>query len=68
MDKEQEILVKLAQLDSKLDEVKESAEKTRKYFFWVLIITVLLTLLPLLGTMVFLPKALNGLTGGVTGI
>jgi hypothetical protein len=66
MDKEQEILLKVAELNSKLDQVLVSTEKTRRYFFWVLVITALLTLLPLLGTMVFLPKALSGLTASTS--
>lgn len=54
-----EIQQKLAILEQKVDAVYESAEKTRKYFLWTLIITVLMFLLPLIGLMIAIPFLLN---------
>ena len=53
MDKE--ILEKFERQEKKLDEIYKSAEKTRRYFLWTLIITVLTILLPLVALAFILP-------------
>jgi len=40
-----------------------SAEKTRKYFLWALVITIVVTLLPLLGLVFAIPFYLSQLKG-----
>ena len=57
-------------LEHKLDAVYTSVEKTRKYFLWLLIISVAVIVLPMIGLMFVLPSFLSyygslGTLGGV---
>lgn len=56
---EQEILKKLEEHDKKLDAIYRSTEKTRKYFLWVLVITVVAFVLPLIGLVFAIPQFLS---------
>ncbi len=56
------IEIKLAELEGKLDNIYTSAEKTRKYFLWTLIITVAVIVLPLLAFPLVMPLFLSSLT------
>ncbi|MCK9352461.1 MAG: hypothetical protein M0P76_06810 [Candidatus Pacebacteria bacterium] len=56
---EQEILEKIKQNDEKLDKIFISVEKTRKYFLWVLILSVILFILPLIGMLLAIPAFLS---------
>lgn len=58
---EQEILRKLEEHSQKLDAIYRSAEKTRKYFLWTMIVTVILFVLPLIGLMFAIPSYLDTL-------
>jgi polyferredoxin len=51
-----EIKQALEQMSEKIDKVYDSAEKTRKYFLWTLIISVLVVVLPLLGFVLVIPS------------
>jgi type IV secretory pathway component VirB8 len=53
------------QYTQKIDAIYVSVEKTRKYFLWTLIITLVLFVLPLLGLVIILPRAIGVLTGGL---
>lgn len=50
---------KLEQLESKLDAIYLSVEKTRKYFLTMLIVTVVLFVLPLLGLFFAIPSFIS---------
>lgn len=65
---EQEILNRLQAQEELLQKVFVSAEKTRKYFMWTLIITLALFLLPLLGLMFVIPSFLDTMTQGYSGL
>lgn len=52
------IELKLAELEGKLDATFASAEKMRKYFFWTMIITVAVIVVPLLLLPLVLPAFL----------
>ena len=56
-----EILRKLEESEKKLDAIYRSVERTRKYFLWTLIITIVLIVLPLLGLFFIIPKFLSTL-------
>ena len=56
---EQEILEQLKRQEAKLDKIYQSVEKTRKYFLWTLIITVVMIVLPLIGLIFVIPQFLN---------
>lgn len=59
---EQNIPEKLAQLETKIDMIYVSAEKTRKYFLWTMIITIALFVLPLIGLLFAIPSFLSTYT------
>lgn len=54
-----EILQKLADQQAKIDAVYVSVEKTRKYFLWTLIATVVTFVLPLIALAIILPMVLS---------
>ncbi|MSU56421.1 MAG: hypothetical protein EXS51_03930 [Candidatus Taylorbacteria bacterium] len=63
---EEEIKQKLALLEQKIDAVYVSAEKTRKYFLAVIIVSVVTFVLPLIGLAFAIPsflKTLNSFGG-----
>lgn len=61
---EQDILRKLEELDKKLDAIYKSVEKTRKYFLFTLIVSVVFVVLPLVGLIFVIPMFLRTLTAG----
>ena len=56
-----EVLKKLAELEAKVDAIYKSAEKTRKYFMWTLIISVVLFVLPLVALIFVIPQFISAL-------
>lgn len=62
----EQILKKLEEQQKQIDAIYQSVEKTRKYFLWTGIITLVVIIVPLLFIPFFLGSALQGLTG--TGI
>ncbi len=64
---EQEILNRLRAQDELLQKIYTSAEKTRKYFMWTLIISVAVVVLPLLGLVFVIPTFLATI-GGAYGV
>lgn len=59
---EQEIQQKFKGQDEKLDRIYESVEKTRKYFLWTMIATLVAFILPLIGLAFAIPFFLNSLS------
>lgn len=59
---EEEILKKLQEHEVKLDAIFRSTEKTRKYFMWTLIISVIVVVLPLIGLLFTVPTLISGYT------
>lgn len=60
---DEEILKKIQEQDEKLDKIFRSVEKTRKYFLWTIIITVVTFVLPLIIFLVFIPQILKVYSG-----
>ena len=56
---EEEIFKKVEELDQKIDKIWRSVEKTRKYFLWTLIITLVVFFLPLIGLIFVIPQFLS---------
>ncbi|HTK05331.1 MAG TPA: hypothetical protein VL500_07115 [Candidatus Eisenbacteria bacterium] len=52
---DQDLQQRFDALEKKVDDVFASAEKTRKYFLWTMIITVAAIVLPLIGLVFTLP-------------
>lgn len=53
---------KMAGLEKKIDAIYASVEKTRKYFLWTIIITLLVIALPLLLLAFVVPSFIGGYT------
>jgi type II secretory pathway component PulF len=60
---EQEILRKLEEQGAMLEAIHRSVERTRRYFFWTLVITILVIILPLIGLMFVVPQFLSVYSG-----
>jgi hypothetical protein len=56
---ENDILEKLKQNDEKLEKIFVSVEKTRKYIFWTMVITIGFVVLPLIGLIFAIPAFLS---------
>jgi hypothetical protein len=54
-----ELLARLDAQDKKLDAIYVSVEKTRKYFQWTLIATIVMFVLPLIGIAAIIPWFIN---------
>jgi len=52
---EEEILKRMRAQEEKIDQIYRSVEKTRKYFLWTLLATVIMFILPFLGIIVAIP-------------
>ncbi|OIO48288.1 MAG: hypothetical protein AUJ32_00855 [Parcubacteria group bacterium CG1_02_40_82] len=65
---DQETLNKFEELDKKLDQIWRSAEKTRKYFLWMLIISLAVIVLPLIGLAFVIPQFINIYTNSGLGL
>ncbi|HCB36502.1 TPA: hypothetical protein DEP31_03525 [Candidatus Azambacteria bacterium] len=61
---EQDISRKFEEQEKKLDAIYKSVEKTRKYFLFTLIVSVVFIVLPLLGLIFVIPMLLSTLTAG----
>ena len=53
-----DIQERIAKLEEKIDKIYISVEKTRRYFLWTLIITVVVMVLPLIGLIFVIPTFL----------
>ena len=56
---------KMMELDKKIDLIYISVEKTRKYFFWTMVITIALFVLPLIGLFFAIPSFLGSYTDSI---
>lgn len=65
---DQELSARLDTQDRKLDTIYVSVEKTRKYFLWTLIASIVMFVLPLLGIMIAIPWLLSTLSGAYSGL
>ncbi|MEK7602247.1 MAG: hypothetical protein AAB472_02075 [Patescibacteria group bacterium] len=65
---EPDLSQKLQDLTLKVEAVYASVEKTRKYFQWTLIITVVLFLLPLIGLLFVIPAFISSYSASLQGL
>jgi len=65
---EEEILRKIEDQNKKIDAIWVSVEKTRKYFLTTLIISVVMTVLPLIGLLIVIPIVLGSLSKSMEGL
>lgn len=59
---DQETKNKLLEMNAKIDEIYISVEKTRKYLFWTMIVTLVVFVLPLIALMFAIPSFLGNYT------
>lgn len=59
---------KLAALEKKLDAIYESVEKTRKYIFWTVVVTIAIVVLPAVGLMFAIPSFLSSYNTTLEGL
>ena len=64
IDMDEETREKIQEIDKKLDTIYRSVEKTRKYFQWTMIITIIVIVLPLVGLLFVIPLFLSLYGGG----
>lgn len=65
---EEEIRKELGALEQKIDAIFASVEKTRKYFFWTMVITLIVVVVPAIGLLFAIPAFLNNYVGGMVGM
>jgi len=63
-----ELKTRLDELEKKIDAVYVSAEKTRKYFQWTMIITIVMFVLPVIGLIVVIPMFISNYTSTFEGL
>jgi hypothetical protein len=64
----EEILKKLEDQESKINAIYISVEKTRRYFLWTLIATIVAFVLPLLGIVLVIPWFLKTMSAAYGGL
>jgi len=65
---EQELLSKFEEQEKKIDAIYVSVEKTRKYFQWTLIITVVTIVLPIVVLIIMIPWLMSTLSSAYGGL
>lgn len=59
---DESVLKKLEEQEKKINAIYISVEKTRKYFLWTLVLSLVFFLLPLVGILFAIPFFLNSLS------
>ena len=59
---------RLETIEGKIDAIYVSVEKTRKYFFWTMIVTLVVFILPLIGMMFAIPAFIKSYSGSIQGV
>ncbi len=63
-----ELKARLEGLEKKIDAVYVSTEKTRRYFQWTMIITIVMFVLPVLGLIFVVPMFIANYTSSFQGL
>jgi CHASE3 domain sensor protein len=63
----EDLIKKLEEQEIKINKIYESVEKTRKYFQWTLIITVVTIVLPIVVILFILPTIISTYTSTLSG-
>ena len=65
---EQELIKKIEEQQKKIDEIYKSVEKTRKYFQWTLIITIVVIVAPLVLSIFIIPSIMSSYTSALNDV
>jgi len=59
---ERQILQKLEEQDKKISEIHAFTQKTNRYFFWTMVLTIVFFVLPLFGLLFAVPYLLSSIS------
>ena len=59
---------RIAAMEKKIDAIYASVEKTRKYIFWTVVVTIALVVLPAVGLVFAIPQFINTYTTQLQGL
>ena len=59
---------RIVALEQKIDAIYASVEKTRKYIFWTVVVTIALVVLPAIGLVFALPQFISTYTTELNGL
>lgn len=59
---------RLGVIEAKVDAIYVSVEKTRKYFLWTMVATLIIVVLPAIGLLFAIPAFLTTYVGGLSGL
>ena len=65
---EPNIQAKLTELETKIDAIYVSTEKTRRYFQIVMWVTIVMVVLPFVGLLFAIPAFINSYTAALEGL
>lgn len=65
---ENDVSKRLDAIETKIEAVYQSAEKTRKYFLWTMIVTIAMFVVPLIALIVVVPFFLSSYLGAMEGL
>ena len=65
---EQELLNKFEEQEKKIDAIYVSVEKTRKYFLWTMVVTVVTIVLPIIILIIMIPWLMGTLSSAYGGL
>ena len=57
---------KMVEIEKKIDAIYVSVEKTRKYFLWSMILTIVFLVLPLVALVFVIPMFMSSYIGNIT--
>jgi hypothetical protein len=63
-----DLTTRISALEQKIDAIFVSVEKTRKYFLWTLIISVVLFVLPIIGLLFAIPAFMTNYVGQIQNL
>ncbi len=64
----EDLIKKIDDQQEKIDQIYKSVEKTRKYFKWTLIITILIIVLPILASIFIIPSFISSYTNALNSL
>jgi len=64
----EELIKRIEAQEEKIDKIYQSVEKTRKYFLWTFIITIVVFILPLIAILFLLPSIIGTYTSALNGL
>lgn len=64
----EDLIKKIDEQQEKIDKIYRSVEKTRKYFQWTLIITIVVFVLPLVVMLFVMPSIVSTYSGMLNGL